>query len=155
MTDLFSWQTYRKLKHSFGKPFVDDEADPLVWIDKDKHLVKRCKRCGGYLFPDQIDKKNPQLFYESVAHIPFYNTHGTISDKCTESYWDDERSNEKMYEKYSEIEKILMESNLYEGMDFEKIARLPIYYQMKKIGFNYSERSKSFVFVGSALKKGE
>jgi hypothetical protein len=48
-----------------------------------------------------------------------------------------------------------MESNLYEGMDFDKIIRLPIYHQMRKIGYDYSKRYKSFVFVGLAEKRGE
>jgi len=48
-----------------------------------------------------------------------------------------------------------MESNLYEGMDYSRIRKMPIYYQMKKIGYDYSKRYKSFVFVGVALKKRE
>ena len=48
-----------------------------------------------------------------------------------------------------------MESNLYEGMDYSRIRKMPIYYQMKKIGYDYSKRFKIFVFVGLTQKKGE
>jgi len=65
------------------------------------------------------------------------------------------QDDEDTYDQSSEIEKLLMESNLYEGMDYSRIRKMPIYYQMKKIGYDYSKRYKSFVFVGVALKKRE
>jgi|GEM_PF-1825376 len=134
--------------HVYGKPTVDDDADSYLWIDPDKHLVIKCEVCGGYLFPGD-DTRSAELCYDSIGKIPFFDTRGIMPGKWSESLQDDEDT----YDQSSEIEKILMGSNLYEGMEFEKIVRLPIYHQMKKIGYDYSKRSKSFVFVGLAEKK--
>ncbi len=132
-----------KKAHMYGKPTVDDDADSYLWIDPDKHLVIKCEVCGGYLFPGD-DTKTADLCFDSIGKIPFFDTRGIMPGKWSESLQDDE----DIYDQGSGIEKILMESNFYEGMDFDKIARLPIYYQMKKIGYSYSKRSRCFVFVG-------
>lgn len=129
--------------HVYGKPTVDDDADSYLWIDPDKHLVIKCEVCGGYLFPGD-DRNAADLCFDSIGKIPFFDTRGIMPGKWSESLQDDEDT----YDQSSEIEKTLMESNLYEGMEFDKIARLPIYHQMRKIGYDYSKRHKSFVFVG-------
>ena len=131
--------------HVYGKPTVDDDADSYLWIDPDKHLVIKCEVCGGYLFPGD-DTRSADLCFDSIGKIPFFDTRRIMPGICSDSLQDDEDT----YDQSSEIEKILMESNLYEGMEFEKIVRLPIYHQMKKIGYDYSKRSKSFVFVGGS-----
>ena len=136
--------------HVYGKPTVDDDADSYLWIDPDKHLVIKCEVCGGYLFPGD-DTKSANLCYESIGKIPFFDTRGIIPGKWSENLQDDDDT----YDQSSEIEKILIESNLYEGMDFEKVALLPIYHQMRKIGYDYSKRYKSFVFVGLVRENGE
>ncbi len=71
--------------------------------------------------------------------------------KWSESLQDDEDT----YDQSSEIEKILIESNLYEGMEYNRIIKLPIYHQMRKIGYDYSKRHKSFGFIGLTQEKGE
>ena len=139
-----------KKAHVYGKPTVDDDADSYLWIAPDKHLVIKCEVCGGCLFPGD-NSKSADLCYDSIGKIPFFDTRGIMPLKCSESLQDDEDT----YDQSSEIEKTLMESNLYEGMEFDKIARLPIYHQMKKIGYIYSKRSRCFVFVGVAREKGE
>ena len=136
--------------HVYGKPTVDDDADSYLWIDPDKHLVIKCEVCGGYLFPGD-DTKSADPCFESIGKIPFFDTRGIMPGKRSESLQDDE----DIYEQSSEIEKILIESNLYEGMAFYKIKRLPIYHQMRKIGYDYSKRSKCFIFVGVAQNKRE
>ena len=136
--------------HVYGKPMVDDDADSYLWIDPDKHLVIKCEICGGYLFPGD-DTKSANLCYDSIGKIPFFDTRGIMPGKWSESLQDDDDT----YDQSSEIEKILMESNLCEGMEFNRIIKLPIYHQMRKIGYDYSKRYKSFVFVGSAQKNGE
>ncbi|MCR5142339.1 MAG: hypothetical protein K6C68_07420 [Ruminococcus sp.] len=136
--------------HVYGKPMVDDDADSYLWIDPDKHLVIKCEICGGYLYPGD-DTKTADLCFDSIGKIPYFDTRGIIPGKWSENFQDDEDT----YDQSSEIEKTLMESNLYEGMEFDKIARLPIYHQMKKIGYIYSKRSRCFVFVGVAREKGE
>jgi len=40
-------------------------------------------------------------------------------------------------------------------MDFDKIIWLPIYHQTKKIGYDYSKRTKGFTFLGLAEEMGE
>ena len=139
-----------KKAHVYGKPAVDDDADSYLWFDPDKHLVIKCEVCGGYLFPGD-DIKSADLCFDSIGKIPFFDTRGIMPEKCSDSLQDDEDT----YDQSSEIEKILMESNLYERMDFDKIIRLPIYHQMRKIGYDYSKRSKSFVFVGLVENMGE
>ena len=134
--------------HVYGKPIVDDAADSYLWIDPDKHIVIKCEICGGYLFPGD-DTKSADLCFDSIGKIPFFDTRGIIPGKWSENLQDDDDT----YDQSSEIEKILIESNLYEGMDYEKVALLPIYHQMRKIGYDYSKRYKSFVFVGLAQKK--
>ena len=129
--------------HIYGKPTVDDDADSYLWIDPDKHLVIKCEVCGGYLFPGD-DRNAANLCFDSIGKIPFFDTRRIMPGKWSESLQDDEDT----YDQSSEIEKILMESNLYEGMEYNKIIKLPIYHQMRKIGYDYSKRHNSFVFVG-------
>ena len=129
--------------HVYGKPTVNDAADSYLWIDPDKHIVIKCEVCGGYLFPGD-DTKSANLCFDSVGKIPFFDTRGIIPGKWSDNVQDDEDT----YDQSSEIEKILMESNLYEGMEYNRIIKLPIYHQMRKIGYDYSKRHKSFVFVG-------
>lgn len=136
--------------HVYGKPTVDDDADSFLWIDPDKHLVIKCEVCGGYLFPGD-NAKSANLCYDSIGKIPFFDTREILPGKWSANLQDDEDT----YDQSSEIEKILIESNLYEGMDFDKISRLPIYHQMRKIGYDYSKRYKCFVFVGLTQEKGE
>lgn len=132
-----------KKAHVYGKPTIDDDADSYLWIDPDKHLVIKCEVCGGYLFPGD-DTKSADLCFDSIGKIPFFDTRGIMPGKWSESLQDDEDT----YDQSSEIEKILIESNLYEGMEYNRILKLPIYHQMRKIGYDYSKRHKSFVFVG-------
>ena len=139
-----------KKAHVYGKPTVDDDADSYLWVDSEKHLVIKCEVCGGYLFPGD-NTESTKLCYESFGKIPFFDTRGIMPGKWSECLQDDEDT----YDQCSEIEKVLMESNLYEGMDFDKIARLPIYHKMRKIGYDYSKCYKSFVFVGVARENGK
>lgn len=129
--------------HVYGKPTVDDDADSYLWIDPDKHLVIRCEVCGGYLFPGD-NSKSANLCYDSIGKIPFFDTRGIMPGKWSDKLQDDEDT----YDQSSEIERILMESNLYEGMEYNRIIKLPIYHKMRKIGYDYNKRFKSFVFVG-------
>ena len=136
--------------HVYGKPTFDDDADSYLWIDPDKHLVIKCEVCGGYLFPGD-NTESAKLCYESFGKIPFFDTRGIISWKGSESMQDDEDT----YDQISDIERIFMESNLYEGMEYNRIIKLPIYHQMRKIGYDYSKRNKNFVFVGLVRENGK
>ena len=102
--------------HVYGKPMVDDDADSYLWIDPDKHLVIRCEICGGYLFPGD-DTKSADLCFESIGKIPFFDTREIMPGKWSESLQDDEDT----YDQSSEIEILLMKSNLYEGMEYNTI----------------------------------